>query len=296
VRVDIGGARLFVEILGPEWVLEGEELRRRPTLVALHGGPGVDGTKLRHQAAHLADVAQIVVPDQRGHGRSDRGAPEDWNLARWAADVVALCEVLEIDRPVVMGTSFGGFVAQKYASEYPDHPGGLVLVSCGARYPARDEAVERARAIGGSEAAEAMRRDIEEVSEESAAEWSRVLGPLMSLKAGSDPDYERLEALRIRTMEVNFHHHRGEARGMDLQPGLRRVRCPTLVLVGKHDPIVPVEMGQEIVDAIPEGLARLVSVPNAAHELFVDNPDVVYGEIRAFVRRLAPEKRTEPET
>jgi pimeloyl-ACP methyl ester carboxylesterase len=284
VRVDIGGARLFVEILGPEWVLAGDELRRRPTIVALHGGPGADGTKLRHQAARLADVAQIVVPDQRGHGRSDRGTPEDWNLSRWASDVVALCEALEIERPIVMGVSFGGFVAQRYASDYPDHPGGLVLVSCGARYPSQDEAVDRARAIGGPKAAEVMRRDMEEVSEESSAEWSRVLGPLMSLKGNSDPDYERLEALRIRTMDVNLHHHRDEAREMDLRPDLRRVRCPTLVLVGEHDPIVPVEMGQEIVEAIPDGLASLTTVPGAAHELFVDNPDAVFGAIRKFVR------------
>jgi pimeloyl-ACP methyl ester carboxylesterase len=285
VRVDIGGIRLFVEILGPEWVLAGDELRRRPTIVALHGGPGLDGTKLRHQAARLADVAQVVVPDQRGHGRSDRGAPEDWNLSRWAADVVSLCAALEIERPIVMGVSFGGFVAQRYASEYPDHPGGVVLVSCGPRYPSRDEAVERVRAIGGPEAAEAMRRDMEEISEESAAESSRVLAPLMSLRRHSDPDYERLDALRIRTMEVNLHHHRGEAREMDLRPGLRRVRCPTLVLVGEHDPLVPVEMAQEIVEAIPDGLASLIPVPGAAHELFVDNPDVVYGAIRAFGMR-----------
>jgi pimeloyl-ACP methyl ester carboxylesterase len=287
MRVDIGGARLFVEILGAEWVLSGDELRRRPTIVALHGGPGLDGTKLRHQAARLADVAQIVVPDQRGHGRSDRGTPEDWNLSRWASDVVALCDALEIERPIVLGTSFGGFVAQQYASDYPDHPGGLVLASCGARYPSRDEAIERARAIGGPEAAEAMCRDMEEVSEESAAQWSRVLGPLMTLKGGSDPDYERLDALRIRTMEVNLHHHRSEARGMDLRPGLTHVQCPTLVLIGEHDPIVPVEMGQEIVEAIPGGLARLVPVPDAAHELFVDNPDVTYSAIRQFIARAS---------
>jgi proline iminopeptidase len=287
VRVDIGGIRLFVGIVGPAWALVGEELRRRPTIVALHGGPGLDGTKLRHQAARLADVAQVIVPDQRGHGRSDRGTPENWNLSQWASDVVSLCEALEIERPIVMGVSFGGFVAQRYASEHPDHPGGLVLVSCGPRYPSRDDAVERVRALGGPKAAEAMRRDLEEVSEESGAEWSRVFAPLMSLNPRPDPEYKRLEALRIRTMEVNLHHHRGEAREMDLRPGLRRVRCSTLVLVGEHDPLVPVEMAQEIVETIPGGRARLTPVPSAAHELFVDNPSVVYGAIRTFVRERA---------
>lgn len=287
MRVDVGGARLFVEILGPELVLEGDELRRRPTFVALHGGPGADGTKLRHQAARLSDVAQIVVPDQRGHGRSDHGTPEDWNLARWASDVVALCDALEIERPIVMGVSFGGFVAQRYASGYPDHPGGLVVACSGPRFLGDDEIVERFRELGGPEAAEAMRRDVEEATEESGAEWERVCGPLMSLRPSSDPDYERLEAARIRTMEVNLHFTRGEARGMDLRPGLRRIRCSTLVLVGEHDPLVPVGLAQEIVEEIPEGLAQLTTVPDAAHELFVDSPDVVFGAIREFIRARA---------
>jgi pimeloyl-ACP methyl ester carboxylesterase len=112
VRVSVGDVRLFFEVFGQEWTLAEETMRRRPTVVGLHGGPGVDGTTLRYQLAPLGDVAQVVVPDQRGHGRSDRGSPETWNLATWAADVRNLCDALGIERPVVLGTSFGGFVAQ----------------------------------------------------------------------------------------------------------------------------------------------------------------------------------------
>ena len=73
MRVSVGDVRLFFEVFGQEWVLAGSALEHRPVLVGLHGGPGVDGTGLRYCLAPLADVAQVIVPDQRGHGRSDAG-------------------------------------------------------------------------------------------------------------------------------------------------------------------------------------------------------------------------------
>jgi proline iminopeptidase len=119
----------------------------------------------------------VVVPDQRGHGRSDRDGPESWNLASWAADVKNFSDALGIERPVVLGVSFGGFVAQEYAAAHPEHPAGLILISTGPRFAGLDETVERFREVGGEEAADVVRRDWESPSEETAAEWSRVCGP-----------------------------------------------------------------------------------------------------------------------
>src|SRR5690242_2261883 len=129
VRVQVGDIRIFFETYGAEWVLDGDRMRRRPVVLALHGGPGADATGLRCALAPLAGIAQLVVPDQRGHGRSDRGTPATWNLARWAADVRELCEVTSLQAPVVLGRSFGGFVAQQYAAAYPQHPSGLILMA-----------------------------------------------------------------------------------------------------------------------------------------------------------------------
>lgn len=282
--VDADGIRLFVDAAGSEWAFDGAELVRRPVVLGLHGGPGLDGTALRHYLAPLADAAQVFVPDQRGHGRSDHGTPETWTLEAWARDANALCGTLGIERPVVLGVSFGGFVAQRYASDYPDAPAGLVLASTAPRFASADEAVERVRQVGGDEAAAAaMRRDLESPSEESGAEWERLVGPLCSLVR--DPIEERLQASRIRTMEVNLEFMR-RSREMDLRPGLARVRCPTLVLVGERDPLVPIELAAEVVDAVPDGLGRLEVVPQAAHELFGDNPDETYRLVRGFLDEL----------
>jgi proline-specific peptidase len=280
VRVRVGDVRLFFEVFGRELAFTGSTMERRHALIGLHGGPGLDGTKLRHQLAPLAEVAQVLVPDQRGHGRSDRAGPESWNLASWGADVKSFSDALGIERPVVLGVSFGGFVAQEYAAAYPEHPAGLILISTGPRFAGLDETVERFREVGGEEAADVVRRDWESPNEETAAEWSRVCAPLMSLR--KDPVIDRLRAERIETMEVN-RHFMVEGKAMDLRDRLAAVRCPTLVVLGEQDPLVPARFGREIVDAIPGGLARLELISGAAHDVMVDNPADSYRVVREFL-------------
>lgn len=145
MRVQVADIRIFFEVYGQEWVADGDRMRRRPVLLALHGGPGWDAAGLRHALAPLADTAQLVIPGQRGHGHSDPGTPATWNLARWAADVRELCEVTGVQAPVVLGRSFGGFVAQQYAAAYPQHPSGLILMATSARRPSQEEIVARSR-------------------------------------------------------------------------------------------------------------------------------------------------------
>jgi pimeloyl-ACP methyl ester carboxylesterase len=284
VRVSVSDVRLYFEVFGQEWAFTGGAVERRPVLIGLHGGPGLDGTKLRYQLAPLADIAQVVVPDQRGHGRSDRGTPETWHLASWAMDIKGLLDVLGIERPVVLGVSFGGFVAQQYAATYPEHPAALILISTGARFSSMEETVERFRAVGGEEAADVVRRDWESPSEETAEEWLRICAPLMSSR--TDPALEEVRAARIQTIEVNLHFM-AEGKSMDLRDRLRDVRCPTLVLLGEHDPLVPASHGQEIVEAIPGGLARLELISEAAHDVMIDNPAESYRLVREFLGALA---------
>jgi proline-specific peptidase len=286
VRVLVADVRLFFEVFGQEWAFAGGKTKRRPVLIGLHGGPGLDGSKLRYQLAPFAELAQVVVPDQRGHGRSDRGNPETWNLATWAADVKGLSDALSIDHPVVLGMSFGGLVAQQYAATYPEHPAGLILLSTNARFASLEEQVSRFREVGGEEAAEIVRRDWESPSEETAAEWRRVCGPLMSLRVDADPIWGQLEAERIQTTDVNLRFMQ-EAKTMDLRDSLGAVRCPTLVITGDHDPLVPSYLGREIVEAIPDGLARLEVIRGSSHDLLIDNPAECYRLVHEFLADLA---------
>ena len=71
----------------------------------------------------LAERHRLVLIDRRGFGRS--AAPPD--LAAETLDLLALCERLELDRPILVGMSQGGRIALQFALAYPDRVSGLFL-------------------------------------------------------------------------------------------------------------------------------------------------------------------------
>lgn len=283
----VGDVWLYFEVFGQQHAIspDATSITTRPTLIGLHGGPGGDGAKLRFLLPQLADIAQVVVLDQRGHGRSDWGTPETWNLKQWAADVNGFADALGIEHPIVLGESFGGFVAQQYAGTYPAHPAGLILVSCGPRFATEQETAAH---IGGSHGAEVAavinRRSGPDEELEAMQEWRRVVGPLLAIHR--DPTLERLEALRITRMELN-RHFEPDGFSMDLRPLLARIRCPTLIIVGEHDILVPPPLVDEFRQGLSPELGRLEVIPNASHQVLTDNPSVSWRLVREFLAELA---------
>ncbi|CAA9272302.1 MAG: Hydrolase, alpha/beta fold family, partial [uncultured Acetobacteraceae bacterium] len=154
---EVNGVKLYFDVEGAGLVADGPLVRAKPTLVLLHGGPGFDHTIYKPAFSALADVAQIVYLDHRGNGRSAGSDPATWNLAQWGDDVRGLCDALGIDKPIVYGASFGGFVAQSYATRHPDHPAKLVLASTAARveFDIVFEAFDRIGGPGARQVAEA---------------------------------------------------------------------------------------------------------------------------------------------
>jgi proline iminopeptidase len=148
------------------------------------------------------------------------------------------------------------------------------------------ELIERMRAVGGDEAADVARRDIEDPSEKTLAEWMRVCGPLLSTNPTPDPLIAVVNAARSQTTEVSLHWMANEHNEMDLRTELHNLRCPTLVMIGDQDPQMPISAAQGIVSSIPDGLARLEVIPDAAHDLITDNPEHVYNSIRTFISTL----------
>lgn len=279
MRIDIGdGIRLFVDVEGPGWHRVGDRLEQRPTLLLLHGGPGMDHSGYRDFFGRFADVAQVVYYDHRGNGRSDRDDLARWRMDVWADDVVRLCDALEITAPVVLGNSFGGMVAMAYAARHPEHPGALVLSSTAAGGGGLDLIVRRFTELGGEEVGAAAERWWRDPASGDLREYLTVCGPYYTQSEGNLFD----DRAAIVNPDVLAHWGSGEERTMDLLPGLERISCPTLLLAGRLDPVCPIEGMEAIAARVPEQHRRLRVFDDCGHGVFRDAPEQAEAELRAF--------------
>jgi proline iminopeptidase len=281
MRVDIGdGVRLWFDVEGLGLVASGDVMVERPTLVLLHGGPGMDHSILKPAFSTMTDLCQVVYYDHRGQGRSDRRASDEWNLDTWADDVVRLCDVLGIDQPIVLGQSFGGTVALRYAHRHPGHASKIVLGSTGARLDV-DAIVARFGALGGADAAHAAELYWADPTAENIARFLEVCGPLYTQTAGNPFETERA----IRNREVAQHYMRTERRSVDERPYLHNITSPVLVMAGELDPICPIETSEEIAEALPASLVRFERFADCGHGVFRDDPERAFAVLRDFITR-----------
>jgi proline iminopeptidase len=279
MRIEIEpGVRLYVDVESPQFVLDGPVLREKPTLLLMHGGPGFDHSAFRPFFGRVADIAQVIYYDHRGHGRSVRRPPEEWTLDTFADDIVRLCDALGIVKPIVLGQSFGGFVAQRYIERHPGHPSKVILSST-SPHMMMERKVEMFGKLGGPDAAASCRRFW---SDPNAATWDDYGVHCRHLynTTPQDPD---AGARTIHNYDILFASASGEQRAMNLLPGLARAQCPVLVMVGEQDPVCPVADAQDIAAALPPQWVQYRAFANVGHGAWRDDADAAFAELRRFI-------------
>lgn len=284
MRIRVNGVRLYFDVEGAGLVPDGPGMREKPTLLLLHGGPGMDHSTYKPGFSQLADIAQVIYLDHRGNGRSDRGPREAWTLAQWGDDVHGFCEALGIARPIVMGVSFGGMVALAYATRHPEHPSKLILVSteaAGGRH--MEERVALFERLGGPQVgALARRRLLEGTIDEALLEtWVRLCFPVYT-RAPRNPAWVQ-RAITNPEVHIGFTRPGGEGRTFNFLPMLQHIQCPTLVMGGEEDPMIPIICQQEIAAALPPHLVRFERFPGCGHGVVTDAAERAMALIREFI-------------
>ena len=271
--------RLYVDIEGCGLVPDGPGMRAKPTLVLLHGGPGFDHTSFKPLFSELADIAQIVYVDHRGHGRSDRCPPDQWTLDTFADDVVRLCDALGIVKPIVLGQSFGGFVAQRYLARHPAHPAKVILSST-SHHGDLERKLAMFEKLGGADARDAARVFW---TTPDAGTWAHYRALCLSLYNQTPPADPQAAGRTHFNEEILFSFVDGEKKMMDLLPGLAVVQCPVLVMAGRFDPVCPLADAEEIAAAIPDPWGRLVVFEHSGHGAWRDEPRAALAALRHFI-------------
>jgi proline iminopeptidase len=283
VYVTVNGVRLFFDVDGAKLVPDGPRMRERPTLLLLHGGPGGDHSTFKPRFSHLTDIAQLVYLDHRGNGRSEHGDPADWTLAQWGDDVCDFCDAVGIEKPIVLGYSFGGMVAQAYATRHPEHPGKLILFSTSPKVD-REEIYGVFERLGGAEARAVAEARWTTPGLESMAAYRDVCSPLYNRRGTKDPD-ATLRTLRNDAVALHFAGPDRESARLDFREGLGRLRCPTLVMAGEDDPITPISRSELIAACLSPELVRFERFAQAGHGVHIDDPDAAFAVLREFILR-----------
>jgi len=278
----IRDAEIYFDIDGVGLSPGDGQMVSRPTVFLLHGGPGGDHSSFKTQVGALRDTAQLVYIDHRGSGRSGQGDPQTHTLDNNIDDLEALRLHLGLNQISLMGSSYGGMVAQGYAIRYPDNLANLILVATAPSYRFLADAQRILEERGTPDQVRVCRRlwEGDFQSLDQLHEYYRLMGPMYSRVF----DLEKFEAswnCGIRNFEQLNFGFGGFLRSFDFTEQLSQISCPTLVLGGAHDWICAPDHSRIIAKQIPR--AHLKIFANSAHAIAVDEPEAFYAAVRGFL-------------
>lgn len=289
MKIQVGDKRLFFDVEGAEYVLKGNELTRLPTLILLHGAPGnSDHSVFKPAFSVLRKVCRIIYLDISGAGRSDDPPDGVFSLERWADDIVEFCRLLDIEKPIVLGVSGGGFIAMVYGFRHPQHAGGLILASTQARLNVERSIAEFKR-LGGEEAQAAAR---EFLTVRVDAQTSLAFGEKCMSIYNTTPQPPRDTVIFRPKLAMAFHSLEGTWHTMDIREDLAAITAPTLVLTGDQDPVTPLQDSIDIVERLAPEVVQFEVVEDTGHGPWRDKPEETFAIIEQFVQSIAG--RTQP--
>jgi len=279
VELTVNGTTLFARSIG-----DGE-----PCL-ALHGGPGTDASGLASNLPPLAKALglRFVTWDHRGHGRSAWGDVRECTQDQLVADVEGVRQALGLGSVRVLGISWGGFLALMYAARYPASVRALAVVGASASrdFMARAEDNARRRATPAQWAAYRSLWDGSLTDDESFRRAFETVRPLYfhdprlaaaSIAMRADVRYR----LAVRKFVIEHEYAR-----YDCRAELARIACPTLVAVGRHDWICPVDQAEEIHRLLPH--STLAVFESSGHSPHVEEREAFVRALGATFRSSAP--------
>lgn len=244
-----------------------------PAVVFLHGA-GSNGATWWQQLPVFKAHFTCILMDIRCFGRSVAPTAE-FTLPNFVNDLLAVLEHEKIDQASIVGQSLGGMIGLKFALQQPRRIKSFVAcdTSMALDHPRQVQIIhDRLRAVVGMA-----------IEQRSLGQWFLKNKPAQAAlyaqinhfnpSAHSIPENEWKAAMN----SLNT----GEA--LTPMAQLKDVACPVLLLVGREDPIVPIDIMQEVQKLIPN--SELTVVDNAAHSAYFEQPEVFNEKVITFLKR-----------
>lgn len=269
----------YVEVAGLKLHLQDYGTAGKPVMLCMHGS-AAHAHWFDYVASGLTNDYHVLALDQRGHGDSewDRSAEPEYNYDRYAADIHALTEKLDLRDFVLVGHSMGGLVSIVYAATYPGRAKAFIMVDSSVNMP--EDRVAAMNAIGSREG-------------RSYADQDEFVSTYKVRPAGSSatPDVVRHLALhsgrpfedgRWRSkVDRNVYARRV---GRNLMPCWASIKIPALLMKGDRSNRVSPEIIAGVKALAPQ--VEVAEVSGCDHHVTLDNPPGFVEVARKFLNKI----------
>lgn len=268
--LDLSGARIYYYAAGTRGVGN--------PVVFVHGF-GTSGHLWNDVVPLMPPGHRLVVLDLLGYGRSDRPGDRELDIRGHAGRVVELLDELRINSACVVGHGLGGGIAQSLAVRHADRVSHLCLIDSVAfdRWPNRRLRLARAALplialLPARSLAGALRRALAR----GYADAARVVRSIdMYVRPFSDDAGRAALIAHLRAMQSD--------ETADLATRLSGITIPTAIVWGRHDNVVPLELGRQLQAAIPG--ASLTILDDARHFAPEEAPRPIADVLAELLRR-----------
>jgi proline iminopeptidase len=275
-------------------------------VLIIHGGPGYPFLESVKALQSLEAQYQFHYYDQRGCGESTRPIESfssrnyyentqvlerRLGLTAQIADIERIRQILGEERLIIIGHSFGGFLASLYAAEFPEHVDGLVLIAPASLLVMPSDEDDLFDSIADNLSDDLLDeynsfieeyfnfKDIFDKSETDLVYLQNELGRYYQLAVGDESPIPQGDAGGWMVWAMYF----SMGQRHDYREYLNIVSVPVLVLHGSDD-LQSEEASRLYADNFPQ--AQLEVINNASHFVFEDQPDQFASIVEAFLRKI----------
>ncbi|MGW6460016.1 alpha/beta fold hydrolase, partial [Streptomyces sp. NPDC055078] len=229
-------------------------------LVLVHGGES-DRTQFATLRSRLGAGIRAISYDQRDSGITVN-PPVPYTLGVLADDLVALLDALGLQRAHLLGTSFGGAVAQHAALRHPERVASLVLVATTPSFAMGSAAIDKLLNMSHD------------------ARSNAVADFFFTPEGQAEPPARPARTLTARSPEQSARRH-AAARQHEVRDRLGAIAAPTLVVHGTADRLAPYTGAVLMEQRIPN--AELRSIEGGRHGIAVEFADTIARWVREFL-------------
>lgn len=254
--------RKSVMVDGTEWpYLEGGPSDGE-VLVLVHGF-GADKDNWSFAAQHFTGTYRLIAPDLPGFGENDLSADRDYSIKAQTHRLMRFLDALGIHKCHIGGNSMGGFIALQTALDHGDRLTSLTLLNNAGVASANESELQQLASDGKSPL---VVRALEDVDRLMAFVTHKPRPIPRQFKKVMYEDARRREAL----LDKIFWAIAADSLENPVNDRLHEVRCPTLVIWGKHDRLIDVSA----VDVLTKRIAGCEAVvfDHVAHVPMIEDP------------------------